>query len=213
MKVKDAMTRDVVTISPSDSIDRVIDIFSGKDISGAPVVREGKIIGILSESDILRRIGIRDLVSLKISGEKIKEMQNLKVSDVMSRIIYSIKEEDDVAVAIKMMNEKDINRLPVVNEKNNLVGILTRGDVMRVFAKSLGSWLLLEKKEPIILETDVDKLLKIIEEKGSITTDALAKVLNVSEDKVEEWGRTLEEHGLIKLEYPPFGKPKLKAVK
>ena len=213
MKVKDAMTKDVVTISPDDTLDVVIDVFSGKDISGAPVVKDGRMVGVLSESDILRRVGLRDLVSLKISDEKLKEIQNLRVSDVMSRTIYYAREDDDISIAIKMMNEKDINRLPVTDGKNNLVGILTRGDVMRVFAKSLGSWLLLEKKEPIILETDVDRLLKIIEEKGSITTDALAGILKVSEDKVEEWGRTLEEHNLIKLEYPPFGKPKLKAVK
>ncbi|HKZ45503.1 MAG TPA: CBS domain-containing protein [archaeon] len=213
MKVKDAMTRSVMTFSPEDSLDSAIDIFSGKEISGAPVVKNGKIVGILSQSDILKRIGLKDLISLKVSPEKINDIKGLKIGDVMSRTIYFAKEEDDVALAIKIMNEKDINRLPVVDEKGSLIGILTRGDVLRVFAKSLGSWVLLEKKEPIILETDIDKLLKIIEEKGSITTDALAGLLNVSEEKVEEWGRILEEHHLIKLEYPPFGKPKLKVVK
>jgi len=213
MKVKDAMTRDVLTISPEDSLDKAVDVFSGRNISGAPVLKNGKIVGILSESDILRKIGLKDLVSLKISDEKIKELQNLKVGDVMSTTIHHAKEEDDVAVAIKIMNEKDINRLPILNEKGDLVGIITRADLMRVFSKSLGSWVLLEHKEPIILETDIDKLLKIIGEKGSISIEELAQMLKTNEEKVEEWGRLLEEHGLIKMEYPPIGKPRLKAVK
>jgi len=214
MKIRDAMTKEVTYFSLDESLDRVIDVLSEKSISGAPVTKNGKIVGIVSESDILRRIGLKDLISLKAGDvEKIKKIQGLKVSDVMSRTVYSVKEEDDVAVAIKIMNEKDINRLPVVDRKNNLVGILTRGDVIRVFSKSLGSWLLLEKRAPIILETDVDKLLKIIEEKETISVDNLAKMLNVSEEKVEGWAKVLEEHGLIKLEYPPFGKPLLKAVR
>src|SRR3989337_160610 len=103
MKVKDAMTRSVMTFSPEDSLDSAIDIFSGKEISGAPVVKNGKIVGILSQSDILKRIGLKDLISLKVSPEKINDIKGLKIGDVMSRTIYFAKEEDDVALAIKIM--------------------------------------------------------------------------------------------------------------
>ena len=91
MKVKDAMTKGVMTVSPDDSLDSVIDIFSGKEISGAPVVKNGKIVGILSQSDILKGVGLKDLISLKISDEKINEIRGLKVSDVMNRTIYFVK--------------------------------------------------------------------------------------------------------------------------
>jgi len=213
MKIKDAMTKNVITISPESSLEEAIDIFSENNISGAPVVKNKKIVGVLSDSDILKRIGLKNLFSLKPGDvEKIKKTISGTVEDIMKKSVYSINEEEDVSKAIKIMNEKDVNRLPVVDKKGNLVGILTRGDVVRVFSKSVGSWLLLEKKAPIILETDVDKLLKIIEEKGTITTEDLAKILKVEEEKVEEWGRILEEHGLIKMEYPPLGKPLLKAV-
>jgi len=213
MKIKDAMTKNVITISPENSLEEAIDIFSENNISGAPVVENRKIVGVLSDSDILKKIGLKDLFSLKPGDvEKIKKMISGNVKDIMKKSVFSINEDGDVSKAIKIMNEKDVNRLPVVDKKGNLVGILTRGDVVRVFSKSLGSWLLLEKKAPIILETDVDKLLKIIEEKGTVTTEELAKILKVEEEKVEEWGRILEEHGLIKMEYPPLGKPLLKAV-
>jgi CBS domain-containing protein len=213
MKVKDAMTSGVLTVSPDDSLYSVIEFFLSKQISGAPVVKDGRIVGVISQSDVLKKTGLSDLIKLKVSDEKLEIIKNLKVSQVMNKEIFSVREEDDVGMAVKLMNEKDVNRLPVVNLHGSLVGILTRGDVLRVFSKSLGSWTLLERKEPIILETDIDKLLKIIEEKDAIAIDALAATLKVGEDKVEGWGRTLEEHGLVKMEYPPFGKPRLKAVK
>jgi CBS domain-containing protein len=213
MKVKDAMVRDVLTVSPEDSLDVVIEFFSSKRISGAPVVKEGRIVGILSQSDVLKELGLDNLIDLKVSEEKLKEMKTLKVSGVMAKNIYSVKEEDDVAVAAELMNDKDINRLPVTDHKGKLVGILTRGDVLRVFSKSLGSWTLLDNKGPIILETDIDKLLNIIKEKGPISIDEVAKLLSTTGEKVEGWGRTLEEHGLLKVEYPPFGRPRLKAIK
>ena len=214
MKVKDAMIRNVVTISENEPLDKAIDILSENDISGVPVVKDEAVVGILSESDILRKIGLKDLISIGVADvEKIKKIQSLHVKDVMNNKVYFVKDDDDIAVAIKIMNVKDVNRLPVVNKKTKLVGILTRGDVLRVFAKSLGSWLLLEKKGPLVLETDVDRLLKIIEKGESVAVDDLAKALKVSEAKIEEWGRLLEEHGLIRMEYPAFGKPILKAVK
>lgn len=214
MKVKDAMIRNVITISEDEPLDKAIDLLSENNVSGMPVVKDEAVVGILSESDILRKIGLKNLISIGTSDlEKMKEIQNLHVRDVMKKNIYFVKEDDDVAVAIKMMNEKDVNRLPVVNKQVKLVGILTRGDVIRVFAKSLGSWILLEKKNPLILETDVDKLLKIIEKKESVAVDELAGTLKVNEEKIEEWGRLLEEHGLIRMEYPTFGKPVFKFVK
>lgn len=213
MKVKDAMSKHVITVSPEDSIDTVIDVLTEKNISGVPVIKDKKVVGIISESDILRKIGVKSLISIKPEDvERINKMlTSLKVNNVMKGKIYYVKGSDDVEEAVRIMNEKDVNRVPVIDDKRNLIGILTRGDVIRVFAKSLGKWLLLEKKAPIILETDVDKFLKIIEEKGSVSTNQMANELNVNEEKVEEWGKLLEEHGLIRLEYPPFGKPILKA--
>jgi len=214
MKVKDAMIKTVVTISADEPLDKAIDLLSEKNVSGVPVVKDEQVIGILSESDILRKIGLKDLMSIGVGDvEKIKKIQGLHVRDVMNEKIYFVKEDDDVASVIKIMNEKDVNRIPVVNKKNKLVGILTRGDVIRVFAKSLGTWLLLEKKAPLILETDVDKLLKIIEKNESISVEDLAKILKVGEEKIEEWGRLLEEHGLITIDYPTFGAPVFKFVK
>jgi len=60
------------------------------------------------------------------------------------------------------------------------------------------------------LETDVDRLLNLIKEKGEISISEAAKKFGVEEGKIEEWGKILEEHKLIKMHYPPIGNPLLK---
>jgi len=59
------------------------------------------------------------------------------------------------------------------------------------------------------LETDIDKLYRIISKNGMVRVTDAAKTLKVPKSKIEEWGRILEEHELIMLHYPPFGEPVL----
>lgn len=67
------------------------------------------------------------------------------------------------------------------------------------------------KKIPIdMIETDIDKLMTIIEEKKSVSIEDMSKQLNVEVEQVENWAKILEEHGLIEIEYPIIGLPKLR---
>jgi hypothetical protein len=67
-------------------------------------------------------------------------------------------------------------------------------------------------KEGLIdmVETDIDKLIKIIDKKKAINIGDLSKELNISIDRVESWAKILEDHGLIEIEYPIIGLPKLR---
>jgi CBS domain-containing protein len=215
MRVEEVMTKDVITISVDSNLEDVIRIFSDNKISGAPVIKDDKIVGIISESDILKRLGIQNLLSITNQKEleKIREkLSKLSVGKVMKKKVYTIQKDLNIAEAAKIMNDLDINRLPVVSSEGKIVGLITRGDLIRALANSLGSLLFLEKKEPIVLETDVDRILKIIEEKESVTVEDLAKLLNAKKEKVEEWGEILEEHGLIKIEYLATGKTIFKKI-
>lgn len=64
----------------------------------------------------------------------------------------------------------------------------------------------LESFQRTVIETDVDKLLKIINEKGSIAVEESAKILNVNKENIEKLGKILEEHKLIRLGYSPLGR-------
>ncbi|MEM7821510.1 MAG: CBS domain-containing protein [Candidatus Aenigmatarchaeota archaeon] len=146
-RVRDFMNKEVIFFTPNDSIFEVARIFSERGISGAPVVERNKVIGIVSESDIVRfmctRIGksfskIPTLSTLLFSviienievKKELEKISKINVKDVMSRDVISISPEKSIFDAASLMEKKDVNRLPVI-EDGRLVGIVTRADLIR----------------------------------------------------------------------------------
>lgn len=149
-KVRDVMVKDVVTFKPKDPIHYVAWSLREKRISGAPVVDGNKVVGVVSERDIMRLIEEYDLkinlvfpspldvleLPLKIKHELdemaslIRETAATAVEEIMTKKAVTIAPDATVAEAAKVMGERKINRLPVVNRKGVLVGIITRGDVI-----------------------------------------------------------------------------------
>lgn len=149
-QVKDIMTADVITFVTSDSIYDCAKILRAHRISGAPVVDDaGKVIGILSEGDIMRLIESRDIninlilpspldvlelpVRMKLGLDdlvkSIKTAASANVGDIMTKHVVAVSPEEDVPKAARIMADKNINRLPVMDD-GKLIGIITRGDVI-----------------------------------------------------------------------------------
>jgi len=151
-KVKDYMCKNVFFVRPDFSIFDVAKIFWENRIAGAPVVEKGKIIGVVSVSDIVRFMTIKladfedmdstpSMSMLLINAAKMgdsylkfkKSLDNItktKIKHVMSKNVISIEPEANLFEAAELMDKHDINRLPVV-EKGKLVGIICREDLMR----------------------------------------------------------------------------------
>jgi CBS domain-containing protein len=217
MKVKDIMVKDVVSLRPDDTFYDIVELFSEKKISGAPVAEGEKPVGMVSESDVMKFISNKQLVSMIDSESKeIKDRASLKAKDFMTKKIISVKPGDELKDIIRVMNERDINRVPVV-DKGKLVGIITRADVVSVISEYLSEHPVLRKRELETekpkLETDIDKLLALVKEEGSIKFVEAAKRFSVTESRIEEWGKILEEYKLVRLHYPPIGEPTLKILK
>ncbi len=217
MKVKDIMIKDVVSVDPNDTFFEIVELFSEKKISGAPVAVGDKPKGMISESDIMKFISSRDLVTMIDKGSKeIKDKAGLEAHKFMTKKLIYVKPSDELRDVIKLMNQKDINRVPVV-EKGKLKGIITRADVVSVISEYLSEHPILRKRkfetDKPQLETNIDLLLKLVKEKGSVKFSEATKKFNVSEDKIEEWGKILEEYKLVRLHYPPIGIPLLKILK
>jgi len=217
MKVKEIMVKDVITVNSTDTFYDVIEAFSQKHISGAPVVDGSKVIGIVSESDLMKFVSTRGLIDL-IDGENIdiKDKASMKAIDFMTKSVITVKPDDDLKDVIKLMDEKGVNRMPVV-EKGSLRGIITRADVVSVISEYITGHPLVKKRaheeEGPQLETNIDMLLELVKEKGSVKFSDAAKKFNVPESKIEEWGNILEQYDLVKLHYPPIGMPMLKILK
>ena len=119
MKVKDCMCEEVCSIRPENTLRDVAKIMSEKHIGCMPVCDDNNCVcGIITD---------RDLVLRGIACNK--DINNTKVSDIMTCNVCSCSETDDITNAETKMGQKQIRRLPVCDENNKIVGILTIGDL------------------------------------------------------------------------------------
>ena len=119
MKVKDCMCEDVCSIKPESTLREVAKMMSEKHIGCMPVCDNNNCVcGIITD---------RDLVLRGIACNK--DINNTKVSDIMTCNVCSCSETDDITNAETKMGQKQIRRLPVCDENNKIVGILTIGDL------------------------------------------------------------------------------------
>ncbi|WP_123054784.1 CBS domain-containing protein [Clostridium sp. JN-1] len=117
MKVKEIMTREVVSINFNDTIQRAAQIMKDNNVGSVPVCDSGRVIGVVTDRDISIR-----------SAADGKDTQNQTVRDIMSTNPVIGTPEMDVKEATRIMSERQIRRLPIVENKN-LVGIVALGDV------------------------------------------------------------------------------------
>lgn len=144
MLVRDVMTPNVISISKYESVVQVANILAEKNISGLPVVdKENKVIGIITQADILSMVGVgrehtfKDLLKYML-GEPLHERKiGDHVGDIMTTPALTIKPEASVADAVRIMDEKRIRRLTVANDKGELIGILTRADILKAVIKKM----------------------------------------------------------------------------
>ena len=132
--VADVMTRDVVTIGPTESFKTCVDLMRIHGVSALPVVVAGnRVAGIVSEADLLRPVAdLPDetgLVAQRPGGAT-------TAADVMSGAVVAIAPGATVAAAARLMFERHVKRLPVVDSSNHLIGIVSRADLLRIFLRS-----------------------------------------------------------------------------
>ena len=123
LKIDEVMTRKVKSISADTIMQDVIEMFRQAHISGAPVITEGEVIGIISMEDLIRCLFHNDLEA--------------PATKYMTPNPISVKSTDPVIEALKIFVSSRVGRLPVLDPAGNLAGILTKGDVNRGLLKAL----------------------------------------------------------------------------
>lgn len=147
MKVRQAMTRDVVTVAPDASILEAGELMLRHNVSGLPVVNAaGDLVGIVTERDFLRpgREGedkrrprwFEVLAGGPTGPDLLARGRERKVSDVMTPAPLTVTEETPLEEAVHLMESRDVKRLPVVRG-TRVVGIVARADMLRALIKSL----------------------------------------------------------------------------
>ena len=146
--VAEIMTANPTTVSTQTSLQEAIQILAEKEISGLPVVDEsGKLVGIISETDLTWQTTGVDAPPYVMFLDSVIYLQNpakhnqevhkalgQTVGEAMSDRPVTIQGDKLVREAAKIMHEKNLRRLPVVDRQSKLIGIITQGDVIKMMA-------------------------------------------------------------------------------
>ena len=117
LKIREVMTAAVKTATPDMPLSKVLDLLRVNRISGLPVVENEGLVGVLSLEDIVRALQQNDL--------------SAPTSQYMTREVVTVASYDSIVKAMRTFTEKGLGRLPVVDENNKIVGMITKGDITR----------------------------------------------------------------------------------
>jgi CBS domain-containing protein len=121
MKVRDAMTRDVELVDPDETVQFAAQLMADIDAGAIPVGRARKPAGVLTDRDIIIRVVARGA-----------DPAAVRIGEVMSSDIVTCREDDLAAAVVRLMGERQIRRMPVVDADGYLIGIVSLGDLATV---------------------------------------------------------------------------------
>ncbi|HYA58391.1 MAG TPA: CBS domain-containing protein [Thermoplasmata archaeon] len=148
------MTRLVMTTSPDARVDQAARLLREWHVSGLPVIDEdGRVVGVISEKDIVRDLhkaagvgaprGLLDLLleSSPAKGENIlavcrNRLRNTRVREVMTKEVATVGPDTSLIESARLMKVNGVNRLPVVDKQERLVGIVTRADIVKDLSRT-----------------------------------------------------------------------------
>ncbi|AQT75655.1 MULTISPECIES: CBS domain-containing protein [Streptomyces] len=132
IKVADLMTDEVASVTPATPFKEVAKLLAQYDVSGLPVVDdEDRVVGVVSQTDLLARN-----TAVPGPGQRIAPPSRAPTTrDLMSAPAVTVRAEETAGAAARLMTLRGIERLPVVDVEDRLVGIVTRRDLLRTFLR------------------------------------------------------------------------------
>jgi CBS domain-containing protein len=148
MKVKEIMTKEVVSLKPEENIKDALTLLFKMQISGLPVIdAQGKLVGMFTEKDILNnllpsyieKIGSfiyeENITSIK---NKFRHLANLTVAQLMQKKVITVDEDTNLYEVAHLMLTQKVRRIPVLDKAKRVIGIVAREDVVKTYAKGAG---------------------------------------------------------------------------
>jgi len=181
MLVRDLMTTEVVTVAPKASVKQATELLDAHHITALPVVDDhGRLVGVLSEADVLRDGLLPDPTRHEIRSPASGRTVALRVKDVMTTMPVSVTADADLAEAAQLLVDTQVKSLPVVDH-GRLVGIVSSSDVIAMLAR----------RDPVI-EAEVDELLRAAEVQFLVeVVDGVVRLDGPTDDHVREIARVL----------------------
>lgn len=144
--VKDVMTREVITGTPETPFKEIAERMLRSAISGIPIVDDERVVGIVTEADLLaaeaedRGDGKgRSFLEWILRPGRVGEIEglaeDLRASDLMTSSVVSVRPDTSLDEAIRILLSEGVKRMPVTDDRGRLVGIVSRGDLLRPFLR------------------------------------------------------------------------------
>jgi CBS domain-containing protein len=127
MKVKEAMQKGVEWLSPDTPVREVARLMRDRDIGAVPIGEDDRLIGMVTDRDI----------AVKGVADGSDDLGAMTARDVMTAEIHCCSEDDDLATAVRHMEQLQIRRLPVINRSKRMIGMLSLGDISNVAPRDL----------------------------------------------------------------------------
>jgi CBS domain-containing protein len=152
MQIKEIMTKNVITVEPDTRIAKVAEILFQNRIHAVPVMEGEKIAGIIAENDLFtrdsRNVFLPSYINFmegtkmadKLNSEdqaKLDKLMNIEAKDIMSKNCFTIKEDADISSLLEIFRTTKYATVPVMNNEEKLVGIVTIFDIVGLIKSQL----------------------------------------------------------------------------
>jgi predicted transcriptional regulator len=150
VKASDIMTKEVISVRPTDKVIEVAELLHQKGFNGVPVVENGKVLGMITEADLISRgsalFHIPSLIKIfqefklekYVSGKNNNEFKSIfeaNANSIMNRDYISISPNAEITELIKIFQEKHVNPVPVIDQEKNIAGIVSLSDIIRLISR------------------------------------------------------------------------------
>ncbi|MBP6470354.1 MAG: CBS domain-containing protein [Chloroflexi bacterium] len=112
--------KDVWTIAPTDKVFHALELMAEKNIGALPVVENGRVCGIFSERDYARKVVLHG-----------RSSHDTPIADIMTAQVISVRPQEGMSRCMALMTDKHIRHLPVLDDNEQLIGIISIGDVVK----------------------------------------------------------------------------------
>lgn len=126
MKVKDMMHTGVECVSPDTAVSAIAQKMRELDVGAIPIAKDGKLVGMITDRDITIRCVADN-----------EDMSKVKAKDVMTQGVVYCRDNEDVEDAVRIMEGKQIRRLPVLDEAMQMVGMVSLGDISHAVSRDI----------------------------------------------------------------------------
>ena len=210
--VKDVMTTRVIWVKKDATFREMAVALREHRVSAFPVVDEDKVIGVVSEADLLTKEaldGEPGVISGLLHRRDQAKARGVTAGDLMTTAVVAVRPDDTVEHAAKLMYDRRVKRLPVTDANGHLVGIISRADVLSVFDRTDAAICHEITQDVLLGEFLVDPLVFQVTVMDGIVT--LAGQPETSETGHEIVRRVRHVQGVVavrdRLDYPPPERP------